>query len=128
MLSTICSPRCETLITASRHPARESRSRCQAISGLPPTLTSAFGSRSVIEKRQRLGNAARGLEWRCLARIGHLQAEAASVADAVDDLFAEMRNVDHRLAAPGAREPLEMPGNQRLAADAHQRLRQPIGD
>src|SRR5512138_650090 len=59
----IRSPRCDTLITASRQPLAARRSRCQAISGLPATSTSGFGTRSVSGRSRSPRPAARSIAF-----------------------------------------------------------------
>ena len=67
-------------------------------------------------------DSAGGLERLALARIGDAKAVALACADALYDALGEMRHVDHRLAIAGRREPLEVPGDERLAARLHHRL------
>ena len=84
--------------------------------------------RLAAEQPERVGDAARGLEALALARIGNAQPEARAVADALDDALAEVRHVDHRVADPGARQALEVPGDERLAARLDQRLGDRVGE
>ena len=71
------------------------------------------------EQRQRLGDAARGLERAAVvaafARVGDRDAEARAVAERGDDLVLEPGGVDDDLAHAAARQRLEVPFDQRLA-------------
>src|SRR6185436_7167443 len=80
------------------------------------------------EQRQRIGDAAGGFQALALARVAQAQPIAAAVAQPLDDALAEVRHVDHRLAKAGARQALEMPADQRLAAGLDQRFRDLVGD
>jgi hypothetical protein len=57
-----------------------------------------------------------------------LQAESVAIAERRFDLFAEMGMIDHHLAPAGGGQPFEVPGDQRLAAGAQQRLRRVVGE
>ena len=88
-----------------------------------------FGLRVQYSREsERLGDSAGGLQPLALARILHAQVKARAVADALHDAFAEMRNVDHRLAEAGACQALEVPGDERLAAGLDQRFRHRVGE
>ena len=78
-----------------------------------------FGS----EKRQRVGDAAGGLQALALARVVQSQAVGATVAQPLDDALAEVRDVDDRFAKAGSRQALEVPADERLAAGLDQRFR-----
>src|SRR6185295_10760585 len=86
----------------------------------------------VAEKRQRLRDAARGLERAAVvapfARIRDRDAEARTVAERLDDLLFEPVGVDDDLADAGARERLEVPFDQALAVDDEERLRARVGE
>jgi len=56
----------ETLMTASRTPARASASRCQAISGLPRTSSRVFGMSSVSGRNRSPRPAARTIAFTAL--------------------------------------------------------------
>src|SRR5688572_12491728 len=95
MRSTMRSPRCDTLMTASRNPAAASRSRCQPMSGLPPASTSAFGIVSVSGRSRSPRPAARSIAftrarpavWRAgrARRVLQVFRLAVAVIDARED-------------------------------------------
>jgi hypothetical protein len=78
--------------------------------------------RPFAEQRSSMRDSAGGLERLALAGIGDAKAVALACADAPDDALGEMRDVDHRLAIAGRGEPLEVPGDERLAARLHHGL------
>jgi hypothetical protein len=81
------------------------------------------------EQGQRSGDAAGGFERSGrFRRVGDLQAESVAIAERRFDLLAEMSMVDHHLAPAGGSQTFEVPGDQRLAAGAQQRLRRVVGE
>src|SRR5260221_101453 len=78
----------------------------------------------VAEQVKRLCDSPRGFERLGLARVADGDAEAASIAERGFDHVAEMRVVDHDLANARAREGLDQPDDQGLAAH----LEEPLGD
>jgi hypothetical protein len=83
--------------------------------------------RRAAEQRARSGDAAGGFQPLPLTRVLHAKAEALAVADALDDALTQVRDIDHRLAEAGARQALEVPGDERLASRLDQRFRDGIG-
>ena len=74
------------------------------------------------EERERLDDAARGLERRRFGRVADAHAEAPPVAERLLDEAAEVRVVDDELGEARRREPLDLPFDERAPADFEQRL------
>jgi hypothetical protein len=85
------------------------------------------GEGSGTEQRQRLRDAARGLERRRFRRIADSHPEARTVAQRRLDLVAEMRVVDHQVAETRDRETLDQTRDERLSTRLEQRLRRGVG-
>ena len=89
-------------------------------------MSAETSQKRVAEQRQRLGDAAGGLERAAVVaafeRVADRQAEARAVAERLDDLLLEPGGVDDDLAHAVARQRLEVPLDQRLAVHLEQRL------
>src|SRR6266481_5554943 len=76
----------------------------------------------IAEQGQRLGNSPRGFEGLGFARVADRDAGAASIAERGFNHATEMRVIDHDIANARARERLDRPGDQRLAAHFEKHL------
>ena len=74
------------------------------------------------QQRQRRGDAAGGLERLRLERPAQRHAERAPSPSAATSCRREVRGVDDDVAESGARERLDLPDDERLAAGLEQRL------
>jgi hypothetical protein len=83
--------------------------------------------RRLAQQGECAGNAACRLERLRFVRIAERRAEASAVAQPLDDRLGEMRYVEHDLLEAGRDEALEMPDDERLAADFDERLRDAVG-
>jgi hypothetical protein len=79
------------------------------------------------KQRRRRRNAAGSLERLRLARPCDAHAERIPGAECGNESFRAMRRVDRDVAESRLRERFDLPGDQRPAADAQQRLRQRVG-
>src|SRR6266496_241398 len=82
---------------------------------------------TIAEQMKRLCDSPRGFERLGLARVADRDAEASSVAQRGFDHVAEMCVVDHDLADAGARERLDRPDDQGLAAHFEEHLGDRVG-
>src|SRR5712691_13044059 len=78
--------------------------------------------RPTAEQGKRLCDSARGFERLGFVRVANRDAEAASIAERGFDHVTEMRVIDHDIANARARERLDRPGDQRLAAHFEKHL------
>src|SRR6266704_1042970 len=84
--------------------------------------------RSIAEQGKRLRDSARGFQRLGFARVADRDAEAVSIAKRSFDHVAEMCVIDHDLANARARERLDRPGDQRLAAHFEKHLGDRVGE
>src|SRR5258706_14342309 len=82
----------------------------------------------IAEQGKRLCDSPRGFERFGFARIADRDAEAASVAERSFDHVTKMRVVDHDLADTRARERLDQPDVQGLAAHFQKHLGDRVGE
>src|SRR5439155_21483549 len=76
----------------------------------------------------RRRNAARGFEWRRFDRPFDPYAPSSAIVQKIDQLVRMVRRVDDEIAKSGARERLDLPDDQRLAADTKEGFRRLIGE
>ncbi len=84
--------------------------------------------RPIAEQGKRLCNSPRGFERLGFARVADRDTEAASIAERSFDHMTKMRVVDHDLADTRAREGLDQPDDQGLAAHLEEHLRNRVGE
>src|SRR5260221_5918712 len=82
----------------------------------------------IAEQGKRLCDSPRGLERLGFARIADRDAEAASIAERRFDHMTKMSVVDHDLANARARECLDQPDDQGLAAHFEEHLWDRVGE
>ena len=83
--------------------------------------------RRVAQQRQRVRDAAGGLERLGLRRVVQPQAEPVAIAQRRFDEGPEVRVIHDDVAHAGRGELVEMPRDERTSARGQQRLRQRIG-
>src|SRR5436309_2740302 len=84
--------------------------------------------RSIAEQGKRLRDSARGFQRLGFARVADRDAEAVSIAKRSFDHVAEMCVIDDDLANTRARECLDRPDDQRLAAHFEKYLGDRVGE
>src|SRR6266571_2747020 len=82
----------------------------------------------IAEQGKRPGDSPRSFERLGFARVADRDAEAASTAKRSFDHVAEMRVIDDDLANTRARERLDRPDDQRLAAHFQKHLGDRVGE
>jgi hypothetical protein len=90
-------------------------------------VTVHHGKDLIFDQRQRGGDAARRFQRADFARIIDRHAEGGAVPQYRLDLLAEMGVVDDDVAVAGRTQALDMPHDERLAADHQQGLRRMVG-
>ena len=76
---------------------------------------------------QRIGDATGSLQCLPFWRVGNVCAKAATVAKRSLNLLTEMGVVDYQISDACSHQSLDLPDDQRLAADRQQRFRAGIG-
>lgn len=102
------------------------RSQGRVIEGRPDVARDDR-HRTLRKLRKRGDDAARGLERLGLARPGDSHAVRAPVAQGRHQLLRAVRDIDHERAVARTRERLDLPDDERLAADGEERLGRRVG-